>query len=151
MRRASLPLLGFTLAASLAACSGHEFEPPDRGERVREAAAHYSPALFDTVTWGAEGERDQRGNQIYIEKCRTCHGPLGRGGTDYDQGRGLDVPSLVEPEWALASMDSLHRVIYVGHVEGMPIFGEGGITPREIDAVAGYILDVLRPDALGGM
>jgi mono/diheme cytochrome c family protein len=151
MRRASLPVLALALAASLAACSGHEFEPPDRGERVREAAAHYTPALFDTIAWGAEGERNQQGNQVYIDKCRTCHGPLGRGDTDYANARALKVPSLVEPSWALAFPDSLHRVIYVGHAQGMPIFGDGGITPREIDAVAGYILNVLRPDVLGGV
>jgi mono/diheme cytochrome c family protein len=56
----------------------------------------------------------------------------------------------VEPVWLLADRDSLHRHIYVGHEEGMPIYGAGGISPREIDAVAGYILNVLRPDVLGG-
>jgi mono/diheme cytochrome c family protein len=150
MRRGLGPVLGVALATSLTACSSHEFEPPDRGERVREAAAHFAPALFDTITWGAPDQRSQVGNQVYIDKCRTCHGPLGEGQTDYARGQGLEVPSLVGAGWALADPDSLHRVIYVGHVQGMPIFGDGAITPREIDAVAGYILDVLRPDVLGG-
>jgi len=144
------PLSRLALALALAgsAC-GHEFEPPDRGARVREAEASYSAALFDTVTWAPEQDRDFLGNEIYIEKCRNCHGPLGRGQTPYAQERRLDVPSLVEAGWPLASMDSLHKVIYVGHEEGMPIYGAGGITPREIDAVAAYILHVLRPDVMG--
>lgn len=136
------------MALVLAAACGHEFEPPDRGERVREAEAEYSPALFDTVTWTADQDRDFEGNEIYIDKCRNCHGPLGRGHTPYAQERRLEVPSLVEPNWAMASMDSLHKAIFVGHEEGMPIYGDGGITLREIDAVASYILNVLRPDVL---
>jgi len=63
-------IVGLTLASSLAACGGHEFEPPDRVERVREATAQYSPAMFDTVVWSADADRDQQGNQVYIDKCR---------------------------------------------------------------------------------
>lgn len=149
MRRASLSLFTLAVALGVAACGGHEFEPPDRGERVREAAATYAPSLFDSITWGAEEVRSLEGNQVYIDKCRNCHGPLGQGGTDYALARGLEVPSLVAPDWPLAVADSLHRAVYVGHEEGMPIYGDGGISLREIDAVAGYILNVLRPDVLG--
>ena len=138
------------LAAFLASCGGHDFEPPDRGERVRHALAEYSPATFDTITWASEEDRTTLGNQIYVENCRDCHGPLGRGRTDYAREQGLDVPSLVEPGWPLAVADSLHKVIFVGHEEGMPIYADGAISPREIDAVAGYILQVLRPDVAGG-
>ncbi len=31
----------------------------------------------------------------------------------------------------------------------MPVFGEGGLSLWQMDAVAGYILDVLRPEILG--
>lgn len=143
-----LSRLPLALVLAGAGC-GHEFDPPDRGARVREAEASYSAAIFDSVTWAPDQDRDFLGNEIYIEKCRNCHGPLGRGQTPYAQERRLEVPSLVETGWPLASMDSLHKVIYVGHEEGMPIYGSGGITPREIDAVAAYILNVLRPDVMG--
>lgn len=149
MRRPALPGFALALTAAVAACGGHDFEPPDRGERVREAMAVYSPAIFDTVTWETEDQRGAQGNQVYVEKCRNCHGPLGRGQTDYAREQALEVPSLVEPGWPLADRDSLHRVIYVGHEVGMPIYGAGGISPRQIDAVASYILNVLRPDVLG--
>ena len=139
----------FTTLLLVSAC-GHHFEPPDQGERVRQAAEAYSPALFDSVSWGSQEERNVLGNEIYAEKCRKCHGPLGRGETDYSRERGLEIPSLVDPDWAFASMDSLHKVIFVGHEEGMPVYGDGGISPREIDAVGAYILDVLRPDVIGG-
>lgn len=148
MTKRALPALPLFLVLVTTAC-GHEFEPPDRGERIRQAELSYAPSLFDSVTWGADENRDVLGNEIYAEKCRRCHGPLGRGETDYGRERNLTIPSLVEPQWAYASMDSLHKTIYVGHEEGMPVFGDGGITPREIDAVASYILNVLRPDVLG--
>jgi mono/diheme cytochrome c family protein len=132
---------------ALAAC-GHEFEPPDRGEQVRAAEAEYTPALFDSVTWTSQEARVQEGNAIYAEDCRRCHGPLGRGETPYAAERGLDVPSLVERNWPLESLADLRRQIYVGHETGMPIFGQGGLSLYQMDAVASYILDVLRPEVL---
>ena len=127
----------------------HEFHPPDRSAIVAEAEAEYSDSLFDEVVWTSQEARVQEGNAIYAEDCRTCHGPLGRGGTDYALQRQLDVPSLVEPDWALDDLDALRHQIYVGHETGMPVFGEGGLSLFQMDAVAGYILDVLRPEVLG--
>lgn len=148
MMKRALPVVLSAVVLAVTAC-GHEFEPPDKGERIRQAELTYSPSLFDTVEWAQDQNRDVLGNEIYAEKCRKCHGPMGRGDTDYSRERGLVIPSLVDAEWGYASIDSLHKTIYVGHEEGMPVYGDGGITPREIDAVASYILNVLRPDVLG--
>ena len=137
------------LAALAAAACGHDFEPPDRGERVREAEAVYSNAIFDTIAWTSDSVRSLEGNEVYAAECRRCHGPLGRGNTDYARARGLTVPSLVTPDWPLASMDSIRREIFVGHEEGMPGFGIAGITPRDIDGAAYYVLATLRPEVLG--
>lgn len=128
----------------------HEFEPPDRGQRVQAAAAEYTAALFDSVTWASQDARILEGNTIYAEDCRRCHGQLGRGDTEYARARGLEVPSLVEPGWPLDSLAALRREIYIGHEAGMPVFGEGGLSLWQIDAVADYILTVLRPEVLGG-
>jgi len=131
-------------------CGKHEFEPPDRGERVGEAEGVYSPAIFDTVAWASPEERSLGGNEIYAAKCRQCHGTLGLGGTEYALERGLDVPSLVRPDWPYAaSLDSVRHRIFVGHPDGMPTFGIAGISPREIDGAAYYILFSLRLDVLG--
>jgi len=143
-RRRWLPALA--VAAALFGC-GHDFEPPDRAARVRAAEAAFTPALFDSVTWQTDSVRAASGNIVYAEKCRRCHGPLGRGETEYARARGIEVPSLVEPGWPLARTDTLRHVVFVGHEEGMPIYGVNGISPREIDAVAYYLLEVLRPDA----
>ena len=148
MTRAVGPVL-LAAALSLAACGHHEFEPPDREAKVREAAATYTSALFDTIAWDAGESRDLVGNQVYVEHCRTCHGPLGNGGTDYAVAQGMEVPSLTQPGWRLADPDSLHRVVFVGHAKGMPVFGDHDLSLRDIDAVASYILNVLRPDVLG--
>jgi len=146
MRRSTL-LLAVAVGAASAGCH-QEFEPPDRGGRVDRAAARYTPALFDSVSWIADDARLTEGNEVYAERCRRCHGTLGRGETDYAHERGLTVPSLVAPGWAYADLDSLRRKIYVGHESGMPIFGDGELELREIDATAGYILLTLRPDVL---
>ena len=48
----------------------------------------------------------------------------------------------------MADVDSLRRMIFIGHESGMPVFGDGDLSLREIDATAAYILRTLRPDVL---
>lgn len=133
--------------ALVAACQ-QEFEPPDRAARVARADALFSTAAFDTVQWTDDGTRLTEGNLVYVEECRRCHGTLGRGETDYARQRDLVVPSLVEPDWPLANVDSLRRKIFIGHESGMPIFGDHDLTLRQIDAASVYILLTLRPEVL---
>jgi len=146
-RRVRCPVQGL-LVLVVWGC-GHDFEPPDRSRRVANAAAAYSTELFDSIAWESQESRVRDGNAIYAEDCRRCHGQLGRGDTDYSRERRLEVPSLVEVDWRLSDLDALRREIYVGHETGMPVFGDGGLTTRQVDAVAAYILDVLRPDVFG--
>lgn len=136
------------LALGLGACH-QEFEPPDRAARVARADSLFATQAFDTVEWAEEADWLSEGNLIYAEDCRRCHGTLGMGNTDYARERNLDVPSLVEPGWRMAHVDSLRRKIFIGHESGMPIFGDGDLTLRQIDAAAGYILQTLRPEVLG--
>jgi len=142
---------GVALLAALAftaGCGDHEFDPPDRGARVERAAAAYSAAMFDSISWADSAMELAEGNSIYAEECRRCHGPLGQGATDYARERDLTVPSLVVPDWPLADLDSLRKKIFIGHESGMPVFGDGSLTNRQIDATAAYILRMLRPDVL---
>jgi len=137
------------LGLAVGAC-GHEFEPPDSGERIQAAEAIYNAELFDSLKWENDSVRSFEGNAVYAAKCRRCHGTMGSGHTDYGHERGLEVLSLVEPDWPLASsLDSLRHEIFAGHEGGMPGFGVAGITAREIDASAFFILFTLRPDVLG--
>lgn len=139
------------LVAGLAvagACEKHEFEPPSRAAQVEQADSFFSPALFDTITWSSDSLRVAVGNDMFAARCRRCHGYLGEGGPAEIRGEQIAVPSLVEPEWPYASdMDVIRRRIFTGHPDGMPTWGVAGLTAREIDAVAHYILTVLRPDA----
>lgn len=148
MRCRKVIMATLALATLASACGDPEFEPPDRSARVERADSIYSPALFDTISWPSEAALLTEGNALYAEECRRCHGTLGQGGTDYARERGLTVPSLVEPEWPMADTDSLRHMIFVGHESGMPIYGDGDLSPRQIDATAAYILLTLRPDVL---
>lgn len=133
----------------LGACSGEKtFYPPDREAQVEQADARITPQTFDTISWASDQARGLAGNVTYSAKCRTCHGPQGAGNTAYANDRGLDVPSLVEPDWRWAdSLSAVRRRVFVGHAQGMPTWGVAGITPREIDGVAYFVLEVLRsPD-----
>lgn len=136
----------------LGGCGEHEFLPPPAEERVEQAEALYSPALFDSIAWGDEEEYAIYGAVVFASQCRKCHGVMGMGGTDYAAERNLDVPSLVQAGWEYdGDIEAVRHRIFVGHTAGMPTWGVAGITPREIDAVARYILTILRPEVLGGL
>ena len=141
-------LLGLVLALAAGGCSDHEFHPPDEEVRTAQADSLYSAATFDTLTWSSDSARIATGNLVFADECRRCHGPLGRGETDYARERDLDVPSLVREDWPYAgSVDSVRYAIFVGHGE-MPEWGVGRLTARQIDAVAAYLIRQLRPEML---
>ena len=147
----ALPVAGLAVLTVLTGCEKPEWEPPDREAQVAAADVDFSMALFDTVSWESQEARRFEGNVVFATYCRNCHGTLGQGDTDYAASRDLDVPSLVEPEWRWAeSPDSVLHRIYVGHARGMPTWGVAGITPREMDAVTAYLLEVLRPEVMQG-
>lgn len=152
VRRRILAVASTILIVSGAAgCSDHEFEPPDREARVAEAERVYSEALFDSVSWASDSARALAGNSVYASECRQCHGTLGGGSTPYADERDLDVPSLVEEEWEMAGdVEAVRRRTFTGHPEGMPTWGMGRLTPRQIDAAAYYVVEQLRPDVLEG-
>lgn len=144
------PVLALAALLAVSACKKEKtFDPPDRAERVASAEERYSESLFDTVAWESDLARSTAGNEIYATKCRNCHGTLGEGSTAYAVERELDVPSLVEPDWPWAdSLNAVRHRMFVGHESGMPTWGVAGITPREVDGAAYYVLEVLRPEVL---
>lgn len=151
LHRVAAAALGTLAGAAGAACGEHEFDPPSRAERVEEATGRFDAASFDTIAWADEAQRMLEGNAVYAAECRRCHGPLGRGDTEYARANDLDVPSLVEPDWDFADdPTAVRRRIFTGHEAGMPTWGVAGITLREIDAVAAYVTESLRPEVLGG-
>lgn len=141
--------LTLVLGVTAVGCSDHEFHPPSEEEREAQADSVYSAAIFDTLTWASDSARIQTGNLVFADECRRCHGPLGRGETDYARDNELEVPSLVSEGWALeGQIDTIRHRIFVGHGPGMPNWGMGRLTPRQIDAAAFYILEQLRPEVL---
>ncbi len=144
-----LRLLGATAFLLASGACGHDFEPPDRADALTQAEALYSADLFDTLAWASDDVRAWDGNGVYVDKCRRCHGTLGSGTTEYAAGRGLEVPSLVELEWKFTEgLESVRHYIFVGHEGGMPTWGLAGLSPREIDGAAFYLLTQLRPEVL---
>jgi mono/diheme cytochrome c family protein len=141
-RAARLALL---VVSAAAACKEHEFHPPDRDVQVAEAEGRFAHISFDTIQWPDTAARLQFGNEVYASHCRKCHGTMGEGGTEYAASQGKDVPSLVRPDWPYDSIQSVRRRVFAGHAEGMPSWGVGRLTAREIDAVSFYVLHSLRP------
>jgi len=140
-------LSGLTLSS--VACKEKTFDPPDRARQVAQADSLFGTVTFDTIAWDSDEDRGIAGNVTFSSKCRNCHGPLGRGGTEYAAERNLDVPSLVEPGWRFDDdLRGVRRRVFAGHEDGMPTWGVAGISLREIDAAAYYLIEVLRPEVL---
>jgi mono/diheme cytochrome c family protein len=139
------------VALSLVACEEKSFDAPEESARLELADSLYSPTLFDTITWAADEQRVVAGNLVYADYCRRCHGTVGEGGVAYVAGLEVHVPSLVDAEWPLDDdIEAVRARVFTGHVGGMPSWGISRLTPREIDAVAYYILEQLRPEILSG-
>jgi mono/diheme cytochrome c family protein len=143
----------FLLLAVLigAGCKGHEFHPPSKEARVAQADSTYAAMRFDTIRWQSDSLRLAVGNDVYAGKCDKCHGPTGQGGTEYAKSQHVTPKSLVRADWPYGDdREAVRRRIFTGHPAGMPTWGVGSsITPREIDAVTSYIMESLRPEALG--
>jgi mono/diheme cytochrome c family protein len=136
------------LVLFVAACSEHEFHPPSEEERSARADSLYDPAAFDSIAWSTDSARIATGNLVFADQCRRCHGPLGRGATEYAAANEIAVPSLVSEDWRLAGdIDSVRHAIFVGH-GAMPEWGLGRLSLRELDAVAAYVIGQLRPEVL---
>jgi mono/diheme cytochrome c family protein len=148
--RLSLLLSGILMGALiLAGCEKDGYEPPPETRRIELADSLYSPALFDTIAWESEEDRVYAGNLVYADSCRRCHGPYGEGGHAQAAGRELFVPSLLEREWRLeGDIEAVRHLVFTGHTGGMPTWGLVRLTPRQIDAVAYYILEQLRPELM---
>jgi mono/diheme cytochrome c family protein len=145
MRWITLPLV-FALAASGCA-SG---EPAEEEAAADTAAASmasaveaYDPTAFDTITWESEEAALERGQVVYRFSCLKCHGERGTGDTGFVRGGDtLRPPSFREPDWEFAGdKDGIRQQIFVGTAEGMPHWGLAGLGPKDIDAVATYILE----------
>jgi len=139
----------------LIACGGEgdghsEMERGVDRSQATQADSLFASEMFDTITWPSDSVRLLRGNEVYAAECRRCHGYLGRGGTEYADARDLVVPSLVRPDWEYArDLRGALRQIFTGHGEGMPSWGIGRLTPRQIQAATYYVLYQLRPEVLG--
>ena len=122
-----------------AACSA---DIPENSEDMASAAERVDPALFDSISWESQGTALERGRTVYLYSCARCHGPKGAGDGRYRlAGTVLHPPTFLASDWRFAmDMDGLRAMIYAGAPHyGMPDWGDRGLTPRDVDAVARYI------------
>lgn len=110
------------------------------------AQAAYDPTMFDTVSWETQAEAVERGQVVYRFSCLKCHGERGAGDAEFmREGDTLRPPSFQEADWPYAEdREGIHEQIFVGTAESMPHWGLVGLTPRDVDAVAIYIMEELR-------
>ncbi|MDJ0739846.1 MAG: c-type cytochrome [Gammaproteobacteria bacterium] len=102
-----------------------------------------------------------RGEAVYVEHCQRCHGADGSGegeGTGVTMSRErsfLVMPASISNRGFLASASDqmIRRSIVVGRKgSGMPAFGSGKLTDREIDDVVAYVrafeIQAVEPEPL---
>ncbi len=149
-----LPLAALALVA-LYACGGQETEAERearerqaRADSVRMAEAQYDASVFDTLTWESQEARLNRGGVVWRSSCQKCHGPNGDGRGELARQLELVIPSFLEPDWAYAGdVGAIRHRVYVGYEGAMPNWGLHGLRYRDIDAVAGYVIEAMAPGA----
>lgn len=131
------------LPLALLACTADA--PEYTAEGVPSSAASvlpaFEPAAFDSIVWATQRDALQRGATVYAYSCVKCHGANGAGDGGYRvQGRLLQIPSFLAPDWRFANDPvGLRRAIYGGSERGMHHTGMASLAPRDVDAVARYI------------
>lgn len=153
MRWIGLPVITTVV---LAACGGSNQQAQETApagqtsaDTVAVAMSRYDQAAFDTITWSSDSVMLARGAVVFNTGCAKCHGPQGLGNGGYVlHGDTLRPPNFTNPDWHLAGdIDGIRRKVYSGNVQGMPHWGLRLMAPRDIDAVAHYINDVLHGQA----
>lgn len=138
----ALPLVLLTLL--VAACSGDAgIDSADRLDPdALVQATFFDTALFDSISWSDPREARRRGATVYAYSCAKCHGTNGAGdGGHRIQGRLVRPPSFLDVDWRFAEDPAGLRAAIHGGSEGrMPHWGRAGLTARDIDAVADYIV-----------
>ena len=152
MRRTPITLVAL---AWLGACGGEPPPPPaaeeappamTRADSVEMAVERFDSTVFDTIQWQSEDAAAERGGLVYRVSCTACHGEGGSGGRGFIvQNDTLKPPPFTDAGWAYANDPmNLRRRIFTGAILGMPYWGLVGMSYKDVDAVARYILGVLR-------
>jgi len=147
MRWIVLPL-ALTLAS--ASCAGEpeaqQTQPADTLTAV--AVAAYDATMFDSIAWDTEQAALDRGQVVYNFSCARCHGVGGAGDGGFVRGGDTLRPaSFLREDWPYTDdKASLRQQVFIGTAEGMPHWGLEGLKPRDVDAVATFVLKGLRKD-----
>ncbi len=117
-------------------------------DSVNLASAAFDSTVFDTIVWKKKGDDMDRGSLVYGVSCTKCHGATGAGVQNIVfRGDTLHPSSFLTPDWKFAEdAVGLRKAIFVGDASGMPHFGVIGLHYRDVDAVARYVVDYLRPN-----
>ena len=121
---------------------------PTRADSVALAEAAFDATVFDTISWDGDQTAVERGGVVFSYSCRKCHGDGGRGNGNFVfQGDTLRPPSFLATDWQYAEDGiGLRERIFSGNAAGMPYWGLAGLKYQDVDAVADYIVEFLRPN-----
>ncbi|MEP6703266.1 MAG: cytochrome c [Acidobacteriota bacterium] len=105
--------------------------------------AVFSVAAFTTVTFPISSGADASAKvtsprSLYSQNCSRCHGSDGHANTP--TGRKLEAADLTSADIRGKGLPSIQRTIRNGRPD-MPSFGKR-LTPRQISAIAGYVLSL---------
>ena len=146
MRRAIVLLLSLSVIG-IWACDSDRAPQLPGGAVAGVAPPPFDAMAFEGITWASQAETLEHGQAVFEANCQKCHGVTGAGEGGYIfGGQSLQPPSWIVADWRLADDPvALRSYIYSGSVGGMPYWGLTGVSYRDIDAVADYIVYVLRP------
>jgi mono/diheme cytochrome c family protein len=140
--------LGVSLLVVLYGCGGgggSQQASMTHSDSVALALSQLSAETFDTIAWASDSVALARGQLVWSTSCQKCHSADGSGDAGFVSGGQTLVPADFRSDtWTLGrDRDGLRRAVYTGTEEGMPHWGLVGLKPRDVDAVALYIQQVL--------
>jgi mono/diheme cytochrome c family protein len=97
-----------------------------------------------------DAEVIEQGKMLYADQCASCHGMEGKGDGPAARFLAEEVPDLSTAEWKYAedgSVAALAAVIKAGIDDSPMTPFEGTLSDEEINAVATYVVHVLRSKA----
>lgn len=113
----------------------------DRPQVIRDLAAFLSQDARNALTGHGSGRDLSTGERVYRQQCALCHGRSGEGSNDEP------IPAIAGQHY-LYLLEQLHGFAagHRGNVEPPVISFVGGLTERELQAVADYASRLQSPE-----
>jgi mono/diheme cytochrome c family protein len=142
MLRILASVVGLGAALAGAAVAAQDDRAPHLGKPISaRALSNWDRTIFPDGRGLPEGRGTAKeGRALYAEKCASCHGDRGQGGTAEDVVGEPHPPTPDNPSKAIGSYWPFATTIFDFVSRSMPPAAPGSLTSNETYAITAYLL-----------